>query len=219
MRAEIALDTSQLAEHIRKEWDSLQANDVVYLLEVRSSDEVRAIGNGHTANDTARLAGLARLRTASVVQILDENGRPIRDRASFVTNSYVHKSGQRKLILNIDAIAYKVDEDRKSKGKADIYETINVIIRRKGRENNFNRILESIKSLALADIPVPGWFQEVFLGYGNPAGANYTQLESRFRKLDFRDTFINWEHLVESLPNKVRKISMQLSSVTDAIVR
>ena len=136
--------------------------------------------------------------------MLDENGRPIRERTHFVTNTYVPNPGQRKLIVNIDALAYKVDEDRKSKKRADIYETINVIVRRKGRENNFKRILESIKSLALSDIPVPNWFQEVFLGYGNPVGANYTQLESRLRKLDFRDTFIDWEHLVESLPNKVR---------------
>ena len=220
VRAEIALDTSQLAEHVRKEWDSLQANDIVYLLEVRPSDEVRALGNGHTANDTARLAGLARLRTANVVQILDENGRLIREKAPVVTNSYAQKPRQRKLIVNVDALAYKVDEDRKFKGRADIYETINVIVRRKGRENNFKRILESIKSLALSDIPVPSWFQEVFLGYGNPAGANYTQLESRLRKLDFRDTFIDWEHLVESLPNRVRgSFSLEQISVTKASAR
>ena len=207
VRAEITLNTSQLTDQVRKEWDALYPGDVVYLLEVRPSDEAPAISNGHTISDSARRSGLALLRTAEVVQVLDENCRPIRDKASGQINGYPRNAGHRKLIVNIDALAYKFDEERKSKGRPDVYETINVVMRRKGRENNFKRILESIKDLTLSDVPVPSWFQEVFLGYGNPSGASYTHLESRLKKLDFRDTFIDWQHVIESLPNKVGNMS------------
>ena len=203
VRAEIALNTSRLADHVRKEWDSLQNNDVIYLLEVRPHDETSAILNGHTPRDAARLSGLTFLRTATVVQVLDENGRAMRDRSIAQTNGHSYRTGNRKLIVSLDALAYKVDEDRKAKGRPDVYESINMIVRRKGRENNFKRILESIKSLTLSAVPVPDWLQEVFLGYGNPAGASYTQLENRLESLDFRDTFVDWQHLIESLPGRV----------------
>ena len=203
VRAEIALDTAKLADHVRREWDSLRAGDVVFLLEARSHDEQSGMMNGHAIRDPARLAGLTRLRTAEVVQLLDETGRVMRDRVTIHTNGLTHGPGQRKLIVNLDPLAYKTDEELKSKGKPDIYGSINVLVRRQSRENNFKRILESIKSLTLSDISVPTWFQEVFLGYGNPSGASYTHLENRLQKLDFRDTFVDWHHLIESFPGKV----------------
>lgn len=219
VRAEIALNTSTLADQVRKEWDSLYPGDVVYLLEVRPNDEIPAIGNGHTIRDSTRQSGLARLRAAEVVQVLDENGRAIRDKSLGQTNGYPRNAGNRKLLVNIDALAYKIDEDRKSKGKPDIYDTMNIVVRRKGRENNFKRILESIKDLTLSDVPVPSWLQEVFLGYGNPSGASYTQLENRLRKLDFRDTFLDWQHLLESLPNKVEKSLLDLGPYVHLIAK
>ena len=203
VRAEIVLDTSRLADYVQKEWDSLQTNDVVYLLEIRPPDETSIILNGHTPRDAAITSGLTRLRTATVTQFLDENGRMIRDRLTVQANGHSHRPGHRKLIVNLDPLAYKADEDRKAKGQPDVYGNINIIVRRKGRENNFKRILESIKSLTLSDVPVPDWLQEVFLGYGNPAGANYTQLENRLKTLDFRDTFVDWQHLIESFPSQV----------------
>lgn len=79
-----------------------------------------------------------------------------------------------------------------------------MLIKRKGRENNFKPVLESIQDLTQADVPMPLWLQEVFLGYGDPAGANYTKLPSRPKSLDFRDTFIDWQHLLGSFPRMVR---------------
>lgn len=179
---------------------------MVYLLEVRPRDEGPAQSNGHTAREAARQLGISVLRTASVIQLLDESGRVIRDRFAAQTNGYTHRPGKRKLLVHLDSLVYKLDEDRKAKGKPDIYENINIIVRRKGRENNFKRILESVKSLTLSDVQVPDWLQEVFLGYGNPSGASYRQLKDRIQKLDFRDTFVDWEHLVESLPGKVSRL-------------
>lgn len=108
----------------------------------------------------------------------------------------------RRLIVNLDAVEYKLDLERKIKDKLDVYDTINVIVRRKGRENNFKKILETIQNLALSDVLVPAWLQEVFLGYGDPNGASYTRLENSLKAVDFRDTFLDWQHLTESFPGK-----------------
>ena len=50
---------------------------------------------------------------------------------------------------------------------------------------------------------MPTWLEEVFLGYGDPFGAHYKNIDSRPAELDFRDTFVDWTHLVESFPGKV----------------
>ena len=203
IRAEIALDVGRLADNIRAEWDSLRPDDVVYLLAVKPYGESTLTLNGNSNTASLRESGLLYLRTADVVQILDENGRSLRETEMSQANGHFQRPRMRRLVVNIDALAYKADEDRKSRGKPDIYDSINIIVRRKGRENNFKRILESIKSLTLTDVPVPAWFQEVFLGYGDPTVATYAHLPNRLRTMDFRDTFLDWQHLKESLPSKV----------------
>ena len=60
---------------------------------------------------------------------------------------------------------------------------------------------------------MPTWLQEVFLGYGDPAGAHYSKLPNQPNLLDFRDTFLDWQHLVESFPGIV---CFQVHSATRA---
>ncbi|KAJ4859970.1 AAA domain-containing protein [Trichoderma breve] len=69
-------------------------------------------------------------------------------------------------------------------------------------ENNFKPVLEAIRTLVLSEMPLPTWLHEVFLGYGDPAGAHYKNLPNRLKTIDYRDTFLGWQHLVESLPGK-----------------
>ena len=202
VRAEVTLDVSNLADYVVREWDSLRPDDVVYLLAVQPQDGPSVGVDGQPIH-VNRMFGLLYLRTAEIVQILDENGRSIRAMHDQQTNGYAHRPRLRRLLVNVDAISYLKDEGRKSKGKQDVYESINLIVRRKGRENNFKKILESIQSLILSDVHVPDWLQEVFLGYGDPAGATYTRLPNRLNRVDFRDTFLDWQHLTDSLHGKV----------------
>jgi intron-binding protein aquarius len=48
---------------------------------------------------------------------------------------------------------------------------------------------------------MPTWLQEVFLGYGDPAGA--TNLPNTPQMVDYRDTFLHWQHVLESFPDTV----------------
>jgi intron-binding protein aquarius len=200
VRAEVILDVSRLQYPVRREWEQLRPGDVVFLLAVEGSDDV-PMRNGHDDQKVGEQSKLHKLRCAEVVQVLDDNGRPLREQAH--TDGAPPRARQRRLLINIDAVQYKEDMDRVAKGKTDIYEHINLIVRRRGRENNFQPILDSIRRLTLSDIPAPSWLQEVFLGYGDPASATYKRLSNRMHSIDFRDTFLDWQHLIESLPGRL----------------
>ncbi|KAI9758873.1 MAG: hypothetical protein M4579_002757 [Chaenotheca gracillima] len=205
VRAEVELDVSRLKENVRREWESLRPKDVVFLLAVEASDNGRMQTNdGPTASESHR-RGVKCLRSAEVVHLLDEGGRQIKDFSGARQNGYGGPKGSRlrRLQLNLDADMFKVDKDKAANGKPDVYETINLIVRRQGRENNFKPVLESIQSLTRSDVPIPSWLQDVFLGFGDPGAAHYTRQPNRIKALDYRDTFLNWEHLVQSLPGKV----------------
>ena len=203
VRAEIILDTHRLAESVRREWESLRPEDIIYLLAVQPLVNGDSHANGHSQRTGSHNFGLRHLRTGEIVQLLDDSGRSIREIPRDQVNGYGSRHGLRRMIVNIDAAQFKLDSKRKEQGQKDLYESINLIVRRRGRENNFSKILRTIQGLAVSDVPVPVWMQEVFLGYGDPAGATYTQLANRLERVDFRDTFLDWQHLIESLPGKV----------------
>ena len=199
VRAEISLDVSRLADNIRREWESLRPDDVVFLLAIQAPDDSKIVTNGGVTLSDAQKIGLKYLRAAEVTQVLDDKGRSLRDQ--FGQNGH-GRPRARKLHLKLDATVYREDMERVASGKPDIYDSINLIVRRRGRENNFKPILESIRSLTLSDVPLASWLHEVFLGYGDPAGATYTHLANQIKKVDYRDTFLDWQHLIESLPGK-----------------
>ena len=188
---------------MRKEWEALRPDDVVYLLAIQAVDKFHRMSNGGSLRDDLLDSGLRTLRTAEVVQVLDENSRIIRENYLDQVDGYTIRPRLRRLIVKLDAAAYKDDILAKNSGKLDIYEKINLIVRRKGRENNFKKVLETIKSLALTELPLPTELQDVFLGYGDPTRATYPRLKHRLQSVDFRDTFLNWEHLNECFPDKV----------------
>lgn len=201
VQAEVILDVGRLNWNVLREWESLRPDDVVYLLSVDPPEDSRAIRNGGAPSSGAEKIGLKHLRCAEVVQVLDENGKQLRERKN-EQEGQGRRARQRRIILKIDSLAYQEDMDRVAKGQPNPYDSINLIVRRRGRENNFKPILESIRRLTLSDLPAPSWLQEVFLGYGDPAGATYKRLANRLKSIDFRDTFLNWGHLVSSLEGK-----------------
>ncbi|KAJ5895369.1 hypothetical protein N7495_007060 [Penicillium taxi] len=199
VRAEISIEVGRLADHIRKEWEALRPDDVVYLMAVESVSPAQL---GDLDNDTSDGPRMTHLRTAEIVQVLDEKGRSLRQSAPGQSNGYHPRPRVLKLLVNLDAAAYKADVNQQALGKPEVYPLINIVARRKGRENNFKSILETIQKLIVSDIVLPSWLQDIFLGYGDPAGAQYTQLPNRLASVDFRDTFLDWTHMVESFPGK-----------------
>ncbi|VDQ12856.1 unnamed protein product, partial [Trichobilharzia regenti] len=56
----------------------------------------------------------------------------------------------------------------------DLYDTFNVLIRRKPKENNFKAVLETIRDLMNIKSVVPEWLLDLLMGYLDPAAAHYT---------------------------------------------
>ncbi|KAI9669711.1 MAG: hypothetical protein M1831_007407 [Alyxoria varia] len=201
VKAEINLDMSKVNQHVGREWETLRADDVVFLVAVDQQKSTQKLLNGHTSSSDLTDAPFRMLRTAEVISVLDDNGRPLR-LSEQSNDDYRHRAArQRRLLVKLDAVAYQQDIANTRKDKADVYESINFIIRRRNRENNFKPILDSIRQSALSDVPLPSWIQDVFLGMGNPSGATYKHLSNSLKSIDFRDTFLDWKHLRDSLPD------------------
>jgi len=201
VKSEVVLDVSRLQPGLRREWESLRPDDVVFLLAVHPAETEKRLTNGHKHEPSAEKVGLKALRCAEVINVLDENGRVLRrDQAARDDNE---RPRQRRLLLKLDAAEYKKDKARADTGKGDVYENINLVVRRRSRENNFKAVLESIRQLVLSDAPVPSWLHDVFLGFGDPASASYKRLPNRLKTIDYRDTFLDWQHLIESTAGKV----------------
>jgi intron-binding protein aquarius len=198
IRAEIALNVSRLPDNLRREWESLRTNDVIFLLALKGSETFKTVTNGGVTVSDAQKLGLDYVRTAEVIEVLDERGHVVRS----YNGSQGGARNNLRLIVKLDAVMFKEDMDRVANGKADIYKTFNVVLRRRAVENNFKPILESIRSLTLSDIPIASWLHEVFLGYSDPAAATYTHMSNQLMQIDYWDTFLDWQHLIESLPGK-----------------
>ena len=91
--------------------------------------------------------------------------------------------------------------DRVSQGNEDVYDTFNILMRRKPKENNFKAVLETIRDLMNTDCVVPEWLHDIILGYGDPGAAHYSKMPNQIASLDFNDSFLSFEHLIESFPD------------------
>ncbi|KAJ4153246.1 hypothetical protein LMH87_009743 [Akanthomyces muscarius] len=192
VKAEVSLDVRKLGDHVRKEWDSLRPDDVVFLLSVEQPAD-DAITNRAPLSELETL-GVVSVRAAEVIRVTDDKGRHGREAKS--------RDGKRRIELKLDSQTYARDAALAAAGKTDVYGSVNLLLRRGRRENNFRPVLESIRKLVLSDAPLPSWLHEVFLGYGDPAGASYKNLPNRIKTVDYNDTFLEWQHLIESLPGK-----------------
>lgn len=204
VRAEVNIDLRKLAPHVRREWESLRPDDVLFLVAVDASKSKQATNGGAPMSEAEKL-GLVSVRAAEIIQVFDDKGRAIRDAQAYFDGH--SRSDTRKVQLRLDAEAFKADTE----ANRDVYDGINLLVRRSGRENNFKPVLESIRDLALSEVPLASWLHEVFLGYGDPAGATYKQLPNRVKKVNYRDTFLDWQHLIESLPGKIIEPSDDVS--------
>merc|ERR1719454_2148747 len=93
-------------------------------------------------------------------------------------------------------------DDEKAFQDTSKYTYFNLIVRRKPKENNFKAILHTIRSLMNSeDTVIPDWLHDLFLGYGDPGAAQYWKLPTMLSTVDFRDTFIDQDHILESFPD------------------
>lgn len=100
------------------------------------------------------------------------------------------------------------------------FQSLNLLVRRHGRENNFKAVLETIRDLMYTSTQgmvihktIPPWLHNVLLGYGDPSSACFSSHTMRAyaertvgvthpdAALDYGDTFLDKNHLISSFPD------------------
>ncbi|XP_064403055.1 RNA helicase aquarius-like isoform X4 [Halichondria panicea] len=195
VRADITVDLN-VADRVKNEWESLRKHDVCFLLTVRAK---MSIDEGFDASAPfVSQVGLEYVRGCEMEGMLDEAGKVIEEGPE----PRPRLEGKKRVYrVWLDTNQYQSDMGRLVEGAEDVYETFNVFVRRKPKENNFKAVLETIRDLMNTNCLVPDWIHDTFLGYGDPASANYTNLTNQVTELNFNDTFLSVQHVKDSFPS------------------
>ncbi|KAF9974942.1 hypothetical protein BGZ73_001565 [Actinomortierella ambigua] len=199
--ADVTFNVRRYTDAIQAEWEAVREHDVLFLLTIQAHDDTAEAWDGKTS--FRRHYGLKYVRGCEVVNIIGPNGRPLDNKKDPKLIQEHRQGNTRTFRVALDANQFKIDQEAARKhGGEDVYQTFNVLLRRKPQENNFKPVLETIRDLMQSELMVPEWLHNVFLGYGNPDCAHYSQLPGQIKEIDFRDTFLDYEHLKESFPTK-----------------
>ncbi|KAF9936379.1 hypothetical protein BGZ65_002487 [Modicella reniformis] len=204
--ADVTFNVRKYTEAIQAEWEAIREHDILFLLTIEAHDEMDEEWDNNRISFRKHY-GLKYVRGCEVVSVIGPNGRPFDYKKSDPKMIQDHRTGNtRTFRVALDANQYKIDqENMKKNGGRDVYQTFNIVLRRKPQENNFKPVLETIRDLMQSDLMVPEWLHDVFLGYGNPNSAHYSQLQRQVREIDFRDTFLDLDHLKASFPGMTIK--------------
>ncbi|GMH30504.1 hypothetical protein Nepgr_032347 [Nepenthes gracilis] len=200
--ADVTFSISSYRAQIRSEWNALKEHDVMFLLSINPSFEPLSPEEAANATVPQRL-GLQCVRGCEIIEIRDEEGNLMNDFTGRIKrDEWKPPKGElRTVTVALDTAQYHMDvTDIAEKGSEDVYGTFNVLMRRKPKENNFKAILESIRDLMNETCIVPEWLHNIFLGYGNPSAAQWSNMPNLLETVDFKDTFLDASHLRESYP-------------------
>lgn len=195
VRADVAVTLSVRPE-IQEEWENLRKHDVCFLVCVQPTCP---IGTSYNHREPfIPQVGLVSVRGCEIEGMLDANGRVIED--TFDQKQPL-PGEKRTYRVWLDCNQYRIDMDQLQENGADVYESFNIIIRRKPKENNFKAVLETIRHLMNTECVVPNWLHDILLGYGDPSSAHYRNMPTQEKTLNFNDTFLDLNHLRESFPD------------------
>ncbi|KAK4379778.1 hypothetical protein RND71_001640 [Anisodus tanguticus] len=200
--ADVTFSISSYKSQIRSEWNALKEHDVLFLLSIRPSFEPLSAEEAANATVPQRL-GLQCVRGCEIIKMRDEEGILMNDFTGRIKRDEWKppKGDLRTVTVALDTAQYHMDVgDIAEKGAEDIYGAFNILMR-KPKENNFKAILESIRDLMNETCIVPDWLHDIFLGYGNPSAAQWTNMPDLLETVDFKDTFLDADHVREGFPD------------------
>lgn len=215
--AEVTVDVRHMRPDVRAEWDGLKQHDVVFMLSVAPSypqggmsDTSNIDWRGQSADVALKQAGLKHVRGCEILEMRDQEGKLMNDYTGRVApeeQGGAPKGTLRTLTVALDPMQYQSDLTTASTtNNRDIYSSFTLLMRRNAKENNFKAVLESIRDLVAdeeATSAIPTWLHDVILGYGDPADALYPAMDDKcLHTVDFKDTFLDIEHLKESFCGK-----------------
>jgi Intron-binding protein aquarius N-terminus len=235
--AEISIDLKSCGDSIRREWDALGEFDNLFLVAIDAGKMSGALApllreyhrhhGNHRQWDTdgdrrvqdeddrtfRQRFGVMLVRGCMVLQVRDEEGTVLSDPS---TSKDAHPKGSKR-IFRVAMDPAQFSQDARSPLGSGLYQSLNLVVRRHGRENNFKAILETTRSLMVGagsvNRVIPPWLQPLLLGQGDPSNAAYTSsvVHAYAKKtvgvanpdsfLDYGDTFLDEAHLRESFPD------------------
>ena len=95
------------------------------------------------------------------MEMADERGNVVRD-LEIITKDKKREGSLRTFRVWLDTSQYQQDINQDS--KAALYNSFNIILRRKAKENNFKSVLETIRDLMNSQFVVPDWLHDLLLG-------------------------------------------------------
>ncbi|CAC5409596.1 AQR [Mytilus coruscus] len=195
VRADVTVSLSVRPE-IKAEWEGLRKHDVAFLITLRPT-----VPMSHKYNHKEPFipqVGLTYVRGCEIEGMLDAEGKVIEEGPEPKPDL---PGDLRTFRVWLDPNQYQQDMSGTAEGKEDAYETFNVIMRRKPKENNFKAVLETLRDLMNTHFVVPDWLHDLILGYGEPDAAHYSKLNNQIENLNWNDTFLSMDHLRASFPN------------------
>lgn len=202
--AELTFSVGKFPNEVRNEWDELKEHDVLFLLSLAPKPEglgYEGYGIDGTVSEREKY-GVRYVRGCEIIEIRDEGHVLMNDTTGRIKpEDWRPPVGNgRTALVALDSAQYKLDLDR---NETNLYSSFNLLLRRKAKENNFKPILESIRDLVDESTAIPPWLHDVFLGYGDPSAAHWKNLPAgrQLSSIDFKDTFLDAQHLRESFPN------------------
>lgn len=202
VRADVTLSLN-VRDHIKNEWEGLRKHDVCFLITVRPN---LPYGTRFDRRQPfVDQAGVVYVRGCEVQGMLDDKGRVIEEGPDPKPKL---RGDTRTFRVWLDPNQYQQDMTNCIQNKEDDpYETFNIIMRRKPKENNFKAVLETIRNLMNTECVVPDWLHDIILGYGDPGSAHYSKMPNQISSLDFNDTFLSIDHLKSCFPNHTVKVT------------
>ncbi|KAE8290116.1 Intron-binding protein aquarius Intron-binding protein of 160 kDa [Larimichthys crocea] len=202
VRADVTVNLN-VQDHIKHEWEGLRKHDVCFLITVRPN---LPYGTRFDRRQPfVEQTGLVYVRGCEVQGMLDDKGRVIEEGPDPKPKL---RGDARTFRVWLDPNQYQQDMTSSiQSGTEDPYETFNVIMRRKPKENNFKAVLETIRNLMNTECVVPDWLHDIILGYGDPGSAHYSKMPNQISTLDFNDTFLSLDHLRSCFPGYTIKVT------------
>nr|CAG4716357.1 unnamed protein product [Naegleria fowleri] len=197
----ISIDLSRIeSEDVRKEWENIRKNDILFLVHIKASSQM-AFDNEPRFD---KGYGVVSIRGCELIRQEDQEGNVINAQTKLAeqdeTLEFDLYSPERKLIVLLDPVQYVLDKAEQEKSKTDLYSHFNIVIRQKPKDNNFKAVLESIRDLMNEGTDqIPGWIMDYILGYEPTIEQEAVVGEVT---VDFSDTFIDENHLKETLSIK-----------------
>ncbi|ORM41211.1 Intron-binding protein aquarius [Babesia sp. Xinjiang] len=201
--AEIVIDTSSVKEfQVRRDWQRLKRHDVLFLAAISAPLQhvPKRLDDYESPEEVPLNLGINLVRGAEICQVLDEDGHVISDLNPYETRTPI---GFRLILrVRLDYNQYIEDIAR----DPNIYASMNLLVRRHSRVNNFKSVLVSLRHMINSPTTLPGWLGDIFLGFGDPNQCQYPTLEPSEWKLNFLDTWKNLDHFFHTANGFLLKV-------------